>query len=179
MSGPKLTVARELSIRDFYKQKVLLALPTENVSARPIYFSSKQDFIAKFLKSRSPRTSDFKVTYCFIKFLNFRDDRTKGCEDNPNLYVTYGLELFREFEEIRADGTCSHDDLVADMVRLREQFLSNRELTPGSSSAVSSNLVQVGDLVEERASNYIIGREPVIGSWFNFTSFMEINSDGE
>lgn len=166
----KLTTARENTIRAYLAAQSLIALPdyANHIFPTPVYFASAQDFAAMVQETFVQKT--YKVFYLMINFGRFEDSRTRGCDDDPVLTVSYKFQLFRETQEARNSNPNSHDQLVTDMVNLRNRFLATQDITPNQ--IVHSPLVQVGDMITIQDCEYVVG---ILGDWMNFRVNVEIN----
>lgn len=163
-----LTTARELQIRTFLQTKAQAALPGMKVMRTRKLFASPQDFAAR---TSQTYIDAFKASYLMISFVGFRDDQSKGCDDDPVSYVTYALQLYRDSQEEKSTGSNSHDLLVADTINLRNAFLVDRVVI--AAKIEHQALIQVGEMVKVQPCEHIVGTE---GDWLNFRLTVEVNS---
>lgn len=162
------TTSVEDTIRDFIVAKAQAALPSENVFRTRRLFASRQDFAAQI---QANYTEALKLHYLMLSFAGFRDDPTKGCDDDPVTYVTYALQLYRDTKEEKSTGTNSHDLLVIDAINLRNAFLEDRVIT--ASKIEHRALVQVGEMIKVQPCEHIVD---TLGDWINFRLTVEVNS---
>lgn len=167
----KLEQATYDGIVNFIKDKVLTTLPDFNkhVFTTPIYFPSAQDFAARTEDTYNQKT--YKIKYVMFSFANYRD-AVKGDDENPDVFLTFNFQLFRQIQQFVTDQPNSHDLIVADMIKLMNSFNRDRDISgfPGKTIAHSS-LVQSGDMAKAQESEYIVD---VIGDWINYRLTVEV-----
>ena len=163
-----LDQAKETVIRDFIVAKAQTALSTEKVFRTRKLFASSQDFAARTTQSYIPA---FKAHYLMISLASLRDDPRKGCDDDPVVFITYALQLYRDSQEEKDAKPNSHDMLVRDTLLLRNSFLKDRDIV--GDQIVHQALVQVGEMVKVQPCEHIVG---TLGDWLNFRLTVEVNS---
>lgn len=168
MAADNLTSAVYSEIITYLVTKARTALPSVKVIETPTYFASPQDFAAFVGDSY---VKPYKCKYLIFSYGTFRDSPNKGCDDDPDLFVTFRMQLYRTVQERRAAQSNSHDLLVTDFIALRNAFLINRDIR--MSAIVHNALTQTGDMVNAGNSEYIVGD---VGDWMNFRVEVEIHN---
>ena len=166
---PLWTTARQQLIIDFYEAKVLATLAGMHVFKTPHFFATAQDFAAQV---QDTFTSSYKVKYAMFSYETFRDDPTKGCDDDPLVKPTVNLQLYRSIQQARTGQDNSHDLLVDDLINLRNAFLVDRVIVPDNIE--HGALVQVGGMVRIQKCEHIAKDE--FGSWINLRVTAEVNN---
>lgn len=162
-----LTIERETTIRDFLVTKAASVLDVPVMRTRKL-FQSAQDFATR---NSLMYEAAFKCSYFMIAFASFRDDATRGCDDDPVTYITYMMQLYRDSQEEKIGKINSHDQLVVDTINLRNIFLENRSIL--DNKIEHQALVQVGEMVKVQPCEHIVG---TVGDWLNFRLTVEVNS---
>lgn len=170
MPYPNFTPEIELSLREFIREKVAATLPGMHIFTTAFYFGSPQDFAATVSEKDLFAAGNYKVRYVMVTFNSFVDARTKGCDDNPSLFPSYNIQLFRETSEARDGLANSHDDTVRDMILLRNAFLRNRDVV--DNQIVHEALVMQGAMAQVSFSEYVID---ILGEAINFKLTFEVN----
>jgi hypothetical protein len=162
------TQTEETLIRNFLVAKAAATLPSEIITRTRKLFASSQDFAAR---TSQTYVAAFKAHYLMISFAGFRDDPTKGCDDDPVTYVTYALQLYRDSQEEKDNKPNSHDLLVTDAIALRNAFLEDRVIV--ANKIEHQALVQIGEMIKVQPCEHIVG---TAGDWLNFRLTVEVNS---
>ncbi len=164
-----LTLARYTQIIDFLENKSQVALPAMYVFKTPHYFASPQDFAAQV---EDAYTKEYKPKYLMFNYGSFRDDTTKGCDDDPLVKITFIAQLYRSIQQAKTGEDNSHDLLVTDLITLRNAFLLDRVIEP--ENIEHEALVQVGDFIRFQKCEHIVSE---IGNWVNFRVTVEVNNN--
>ena len=165
---PKFTKEIEEEIRGFLSNKALGVLPDLPTFITPYYWRSQQEFAGMI---KEDFDTQFKVNYLIWTLTGFRDSKTKGCDEDPSVFILYKAQLFKEFEEAIDGKPNSHDEIVDQMITLRNRFLVSREIQ--MNHITHSGLFQLGPIQAPRQSEHIF--ENCVGEWFNFQVEVEIN----
>ncbi len=165
-----ITAARELSFRQFIKAKLITLLLDVPGFDTPYYFAAPQDFAATveeiFIEGI------YKVRYSMLSFAGFVDSKTRGCDENPSVFMNYDIQLFRQDQEARDGQPNSHDLLIQDMCALRESFLRDRDIE--QNKVTHSALVMRGEMAKALPCEHV--SSGVIGDWINFRLTIEVNA---
>lgn len=165
------TEAVQTQIIDFLYNKVVATLPGMHGFKTPHYFASAQDFAAQVGDTFA---NTYRPKYFMFSYGTFRDDPTKGCDDDPLVYITFTGQLYRSIQQTKTGQDNSHDLLVKDLINLRNAFLDDRVIaTSGAISIEHQALVQVGDFVRFQKCEHIVNE---VGNWVNFRVTTEVNN---
>ena len=168
MADPKLTPEKELALRQQLKTDIETVPATGAVFIKPEYFTSEQDFLDAVGKE-VVAGEDLEVRFCQISFLSFEDNDQDGCEDNPAVSVRYKIHFFHQYVSERSDGSNSHDDFVAMLLNLRNNFLQTIEIDANTEREA---LKQDGFMITDDESEFFKG---AFGHWINLIA--KINLD--
>lgn len=168
-----LTATVEKNTRAWFKSELEPVIPGLTVVSTPYYFTSKQDFI-KQSGGTWVNDEQSRVNYLMINYSNFVDVYNEICEDNPNVLVTYRMQLFKEFEEVRSDGSHSTDDLVAQFIAIKNYLLDHTDILTISDTVVSHrNIFQFENAVLFKPCEHVV---KCIGDWLNLGIQVEVKS---
>lgn len=166
----KLTVAKELGIRESLKSIALAALPAYEgrILKTPVYFASGQDF-AKMVGDTY--TTQYRVSYIIMSVGRIEASNTKGCDDDPITWVTYKFQLFRQFQEYTESQSNSHDLVVADYITLYNAFNQGKDID--NNKITQYGLQMSGDALNVVESPFVRG---VLGDWIDYRVRVEVNN---
>lgn len=132
-----LTGAQEAQIRTDLKTYFDTLGVCGHVFTRRRLITSRADF-ARALGVRSI-DKETEIQFLEIEFLKFTDSTTEGFDDCPAVEITYGLHVFKEFKDLRSDGSNSDLDFVGCILAMRNGILNNRAF----GSAVANPIEQL------------------------------------
>ena len=161
-------VTKNTEIMNYLEQKALEAVPTWNVFRTPTYFASPQDFAAV---AGDTYTKPYKCIYAIFEFANFQNSLTKGCEHDPNVLLTYQVQLYRSYQEAIDSGSNSHDLLLGDLIAFRNTILGGLTINPNSVEII--RIDQLGDMQKAINCPYIVND---IGDLVNLRITVEVNN---
>jgi len=170
------TAAKEKASRDWAKSTINAVDPDLPVMITPFYFSGKEDFIAQVYQMQVDSMTEaqydaFESSFAIITFLRFQDSDTDGCDDNPVTFVWYNIHIFKQFKDVRAAGTNSHDELLDLVVALHNRFLDDREHPTYGESLTRYPLTQPNNLQRRAESEFLVGQ---VGDIINLQVRMEV-----
>ena len=137
-----LTLAQELIIRRALADKIATVAAVGYVIPSPIVFSGKEEFWSTVNGSAvntQKLIDQSPIKACWISFLGFLDSSQYGCEEEPQIKLSYRLDLFHQYEFTRVDETAtpdefnarlllSHNEFVGALLDLRSEFLGRRNI---------------------------------------------------
>ena len=167
---PNWDEARQTQILDWFESKSLEALPTMNVMRTPMYYSSPQDFATRH--EEQYEKGIYKVRYLMFSYGGFVNSRTKGCEHDPIVNISYRAQLYRSTQQPKTAELNSHDLLVADLITLRNYFLNSLDIE--QNKVVITDIKQIGQMIAVQESQFVVGD---IGDWVNLQFDVEVNNE--
>jgi hypothetical protein len=162
----KFTDAVDTEFRDFIKSQAESAVSGLTAFKSPWFFQNVADYASAL---DVPNELNLPIFYLMTSFGDLKDLK-KGCDDDPDVFVTYNLELFRRYFQSDDRTKCSHDIVVKSFTLLRDKFLDSMDVSSGKTQ---SGLKQVGPLIKFRPSNYVLG---TFGDWMNLSITFEVTS---
>ncbi len=123
---PTTAAEIELMVRELLADKSRAVAGVGHVFTKRFYIVGKQQYVEKLGIENAP-DGDIKVRCLFIEFVGY-EDTAKGCDEAPVFNLVYSFRAIHEFEDERADGSCSSDDFAAFVMNLRAAFLPARHL---------------------------------------------------
>lgn len=163
---------RHTQIVAFLKTKIEEALPEYKVLAFPYYFASPQDFAASFGENSNFDPKTYKVKCAIIYYGNFLNSKTKGCEDDPNLFIALKIQLYRTLQQHTVGDVNSHDLLVDDIIDLRNKLLNNLDIE--FNRITIHEIAQMGDMINAQQCQFVVGD---LGDWVNLRLTIEVNHE--
>lgn len=147
-----LDPAKELAIRTALGNRIFSV--TAFVFIRRPYIDSRQDW-ASYAYANTDGELEMKV--CTVDLLRFDDSTEYGCDDDPQVTLTYGVHLFMQYNEGRTDGSNSTDDFISKLLYLRYTHLTGDRAVAGVTGAEYLPLVQ--------ANSILLGDDPLTGAY--------------
>lgn len=114
------TPAKIAEITEALRAKIAGVPGASNVIADEPLLGSKDEVLATICVSNSDDETEIK--YIKIDYLGWRDSDEIGCEDNPGVYAKFGIHSFQGYNEKRADGTTSANDIKNLDITLHNRF---------------------------------------------------------
>lgn len=167
MASTKFTDEVDLALRAYIEEETKLVLPNIDVLKSPAYFDNVQDYASYMSR---PHSTNMVIEYLMIGFGEIKNSKKKGCEHDPDVFITYEMQMFRRYYQSDDPAKSSHDILVKDFSILRNRFLNNMDISDGK---VHFGIEQNGRMVKFRPCTYI---GTVFGDWFNLTIQIEVTS---
>jgi hypothetical protein len=169
MPNPNLTVDIEEMIRAWLVTKWTTILPADsNIFEEPWFFASAQDFAAAV---EDTYTEQYLCNYVMFDFGKTVDSKNKGCDDNPSVFLTYTVTMFREFLLGETSIVSSSKALLRDYINARNKFLRSRDL--GYPNQIEHKpIVQVGNKISLEPCPHIA---KAFGDRIELTIEVEIN----
>lgn len=162
----KLNIATESKLRDHIEILASESIPEYEFFRNPVWFSSDKDYLSYISQNYD---QNFPIKYLMLSYSGFKDSRTNGCEEDPDVFVFYKLQMFRRYFQDEDDN--SHDELIHDMITFRTKVLNSLDIEKGKTILSFS---QSGAMVNYTPSEHIIG---VFGDWFNFEMKIEVTNE--
>lgn len=156
----------------FLETKLKEALPEYKVLAFPYYFSSPQDFASHFDEGVNFDAKTYDVKCAILYYGTFVNSKTKGCEDDPNLFVVLKLQIYRTFRQYKFGEPASHDLLVDDIISARNKLLQNLDIE--FNRITIHEIVQMGDMTNVQPCQFVVGD---VGDWVNLRIAIEVNNE--
>lgn len=129
----------EAVIRESVAQRVRQIEGTGHVFTRLRLIASKQAYVE--MLGVQTTDDETEIICTFIDFAGI-EETFRGCEEDPIYKLLYSVRLVHEFEDERADGSCSAKDFAATVMRLRQALLRDRDL--GVARVYAEGLSQQG-----------------------------------
>lgn len=126
MPFPETYAEVERFVRELVAAKCAAVEDVGRVFTQRRTILGRADYVEKLGIERGA-DGDVEVRALFIEFIGF-DDTERGCEEAPHYYLNYYLRAVREFVDEREDASSSSEEFFAFVMRLREAFLTNRDM---------------------------------------------------
>lgn len=125
---PHLTIELEQSLRaEIVAAIVSIGDLAGNVFDRRRKFTSRKDFLDRVGQTIGTGSNKVReIRFTELELLNFEDAAGEGFDDCPVPVLTYGLHIFHEFSDNRADGSNSDKDFTNYLFLLRSKMLNTR-----------------------------------------------------
>lgn len=126
---PTDPVSLELAVREAVKNELLAAvtdwpLPTRpKIETRPRYVETEKEWL-EIAAVKHP-SSGLETRVCFLEFKGVTE-RDEGACNQTIITLNYGIDVLFALVDKRRDGSNSHDDFVAFVMRARASFKDNR-----------------------------------------------------
>lgn len=129
---PDDEVELERSVRQLVANELIAAAESDppairpRVEKRPRYVNSEPEWLqVAGIKHPQSASGGMETRVVFLSFDGF-DETDEGKCDDTILTLSYGIDVLFQLVERRKDGSNSHDDFVAYLMRARARFKANR-----------------------------------------------------
>lgn len=114
------TTEKIAEITEALRAKIAAVPGASNVVASEPLLGSKDEVLDTICVQNSDEETEIK--YIKIDYAGWRDSEEYGCEDNPVVFARFKIHSFQGYNEIRANGTTSANDIRNLDINLHNRF---------------------------------------------------------